>query len=937
MTTANAGAVQNALYELLPAVFRQQDIAQGYPLLALTKVFDQIRLQLAAGVSGLEQDWFIQTCPLDYVPLIGALLGLQIARPVRPEHRALVADTLGFRRRKGIAAALPRLVRDSSGWYSLYAPGVATPWASRPLGDAPAPAGEQAGILRVWRLPVFAMVGATPAPAAAANFYHFNPWGMDQGLFNLPNTPLDWVAAPPVTALPAAITTAMLAADLARYDAIWPDPGTGLPNSLLYGPARGLVIRTQTSSTPWTALLPGQIRAMRLSGTALVAPDYPVLQGSAMTLAGITAVTSDLTITFGDAKAALSVAVPAAPGMAQLVMLLQNAIASATITPGTRVSAAAVKALAVGAVGTALAIVPGQAASEPLAIAPTQPGGPDPLLLAGSSLVGIAAATLPLTPQLIGLLTGAPPDSLMTFTAPAGQVLNVPLPLTLATPTAAAAAQAFAAALPTCFVCAAGDQVVIVPPPAQPVAPPLPTAPARALGLVPAVAIDPERGLFNWPSAWGPAGTLSVDYGLAMPGAIGGIGVRPSLPTLPSGAVDSADGGAPAWLEQQLGAWAQSKAAVTMLTLQGSVTRGIASQQIAPTSGQSLWIVGAAGSQPYVVTASPGTLSLLGPPPPAVPSPRTQPGTVAWSGIALAASIALPGGDIDLVLRDTTLYPGASAPALTTPPPAAGSTAPVVAAGSAMLSMERCILGPIDLPALSGDIAIDSSVLCALPAPDRLRKVLVLPDTMSARFTRLTLIGAGTIAGKLQALDSLFDGILACAGDAQFTNCYVRDLQYAPGGDSGMGDAAAAAPATVARCGTCGKARSIRLVNGLLQQVFIAPAMFCRCEVESGTEVRNCVSCTDPACAGTCPLRAAGQSWEPMLEPPRFVEPNVYPLPNFARLSDDNPATILAGASNHDELGAYNLAAPTSRLVALEAALRAGLLPGTQLEQRFES
>ena len=104
MTAAPEGPNENALYELLPTVFRQRDIAQGYPLLALTKVFDHIRDRLAADISDLEQDWFIATCPLDYVPLIGALLGVEIAKPVRPEHRALVADTLAFRRRKGTAA-----------------------------------------------------------------------------------------------------------------------------------------------------------------------------------------------------------------------------------------------------------------------------------------------------------------------------------------------------------------------------------------------------------------------------------------------------------------------------------------------------------------------------------------------------------------------------------------------------------------------------------------------------------------------------------------------------------------------------------------------------------------------------------------------------------------------------------------------------------------
>ncbi|HEU0084758.1 MAG TPA: hypothetical protein VFQ87_18035, partial [Bradyrhizobium sp.] len=337
MTESTSGPIENVLYELLPAVFRQQDIPQGYPLLALTKVFDHIRHQLAEGIDKLEQDWFIQTCPLDYVPLIGELLGLHIARPVRPEHRALVADTLAFRRRKGIAAALPKLVRDTTGWYSLYSVCARTPGAAWPLPDAHAEPGKgTAGLLRVWQLPVFAVIGATPASsAAAAHYYHFNPLGMDQPLFNLPGTPLDWVAAPPITALPVRLALTMLAADLARYDALWPDSSTGPASSLLYGPARGLVIRsTVGSSQDWTALRPGSIRAMSLAGYPLVAPDYPVVEGGTIDLASITAVTSALTITFGDATARLTVEVPATPTMPELVTLLQNAIASATITPG---------------------------------------------------------------------------------------------------------------------------------------------------------------------------------------------------------------------------------------------------------------------------------------------------------------------------------------------------------------------------------------------------------------------------------------------------------------------------------------------------------------------------------------------------------------------------------------------------------------------------
>lgn len=929
MTNSTDVTNENTLYELLPEVFRQQDIAQGYPLLALTKVFDHIRVQLAAGISELEQDWFIETCPLDYVPLLGGLLGVEIAKPVRPEQRALVADTLGFRRRKGIAAALPKLVRGSSGWYSLYSPGVETPWQAWPLGDA-TPVPEPAGLLRIWRLPAFAVVGATPASTVGTNFYSFNPLGMNQPLFNLPSTPLDWVAVPPVTALPVPLATAMLATDLARYDEMWPDPSEGPPNSLLYGPARGLVIRSKADNEPWVALQPGKIRAMSLAGLPPVAPDYPVIQGGPIDLATISTGTCDLKITFGDATATLSADVPATPTMNGLVTLLQNAIENATIVAGKRVNQAAVKALKVGAVGATLVIVPGQSASEPLAIGPASSGGANPLQLAGAARLGIAAATLPLTPPLIGMLTEAPTDSVMTFTAPSAAVLNVPLPIALDQPTAAAVAQAFAAALQTCFVCDASDQVVIVPPPAPRGSSVPATPPAPALGLVAVAAIDPERGLFSWPTAWGPAGTLSVDYGMAMPGPIGGIGLRPS-PSAPARALALNDGGNPAWLEQQLGAWRQSTAACTVQTLEGSATRTIASQQLAPLAGQSLWIVGAAGSQPCVVIDSPGALSLLGPAPPSDPLSRAIPGTIGISGVTLAGSIALLGGDIDLTLLDTTLYPGEASPALT-------AIAQQPLTGTATLTLNRCILGPADLTSASGQIEIADSILVALPVPDPAAAVLNLPATISAKFLRLTLIGGSEVAGTLKATDSLFDGLLAVSGKVNLTNCYVRDLQYPATGNRHASEVGTATPASVTRCGTCGKVLRIRLIKVLLRQIaFPNGTDFCSCTDASEGETRSCATCQDPACAENCPLRARGQSWEPMQEAPQFVEPNAYPLPNLARLSEKNSRQILSGASNHDVLGAYNLSVPTTRLNQFEAALREALLVGVQLDQRFES
>ena len=787
-------------------------------------------------------------------------------------------------------------------------------------------------LLRVWRLPVFAVIDATPILAAGTNFYFFNALGMDQPLFNVPNTPLDWVAAAPVTALPVPLTTAMLAADLARYDTMWPGASEGPPNSLLYGPARGLVIRTQKDqSSPWIALQPDQLQAMSLAGHLPIAPDYPVLQGGSIDLTMITRATSDLTITFGDATAALSVDVPAKPTMSDLVKLLQAAIENSTIHPGVQVTAAAVKALKVGAVGSVLVIVPTMSGAEPLSIAPVK-GSTDPLRLDGAARLGLAAATLPLTPQLIGLLTGAPAKSVMTFTAPAGQVLHVPLPLDLSAPTPAAVAAAFAAALPTCFVCDAGDQVVIVPPPAAPVSPAAATAPALALGLVPVLAIDPELGRFAWPTALGDAGAFSVDYGMAMPGAIGGIGWR-SPPPLPPNPVLLDDGGSPGWLQAQLAVWTQSKAPCTELMLQGSVTRAIASQQLSPASGQSLWIVGAAGSQPCVVASAPGTLSLLGP----ASSANGGPGAIGMSGLTLEASIAFVGGAIDLTLLDTTLYPGAAPPALAVPsPPDSPTPPPSPTPVVATIDLQRCVLGPIDLArAASGSIKIDSSVLSALPQPDVSLQVLTMPDAVSAEFSRLTLIGGAAAAGTLHASDSLFDGVLACSGDVCLNHCYVRDLQHPP---VAAADAAAAAPsAIVSRCATCGKVRSVRLMQCMVWQLALTPDDLCSCKDASKTEQRDCATCTDLVCAQTCPLRASGQLWVPIKRPPNFVEPNRYPLPNFARLSSDNSKKILTGAGNRDVLGSYNLAVPSARSAEFEAALRSALLPGVQLDRKFET
>ena len=164
-----------------------------------------------------------------------------------------------------------------------------------------------------------------------------------------------------------------------------------------------------------------------------------------------------------------------------------------------------------------------------------------------------------------------------------------------------------------------------------------------------------------------------------------------------------------------------------------------------------------------------------------------------------------------------------------------------------------------------------------------------MPDAVSAEFSRLTLIGGASAVATLHASDSLFDGVLACSGDVYLNHCYVRDLQHPPVAE---GDAAAAPSAIVSRCATCGKARSVRLMQCMVWQLALTSDDLCSCKDASKTEPRDCATCTDLVCAQTCPLRASGQLWVPIKRPPNFDEPNRYPLPNFARLSSDNSKKI---------------------------------------------
>lgn len=109
------------LFDLLPAIYRIRDAERGGPLQALLSVVaDQIAV-LEEDLQQLEDDQFIETCAEWVVPYIGDLIGFRGLHGVVPKvvsARAEVANTIGYRRRKGTAAMLEQLAHDVTGWHA---------------------------------------------------------------------------------------------------------------------------------------------------------------------------------------------------------------------------------------------------------------------------------------------------------------------------------------------------------------------------------------------------------------------------------------------------------------------------------------------------------------------------------------------------------------------------------------------------------------------------------------------------------------------------------------------------------------------------------------------------------------------------------------------------------------------------------------------------
>jgi hypothetical protein len=117
--------VRSGLFNLLPAVYRLRDAQLAAspdemgPLQSLLSIVEEQIAILEDNIAALYDDLFIETCAPWVVPYIGNLIGYQQINNIPAavaSPRAEVANTIGFRRRKGTVPVFEQLARDATGW-----------------------------------------------------------------------------------------------------------------------------------------------------------------------------------------------------------------------------------------------------------------------------------------------------------------------------------------------------------------------------------------------------------------------------------------------------------------------------------------------------------------------------------------------------------------------------------------------------------------------------------------------------------------------------------------------------------------------------------------------------------------------------------------------------------------------------------------------------
>ena len=244
----------DTLYDLLPQYLRLRDTREGGPLRALVGVLAAQAELFDENLAQLYDDLFIETCADWVAPYIGTLLGVRSLQSAGDavSPRAEVANTIGYRRRKGTALVLEQLARDVTGWptraVEFYDRLATTQFlnATRPgnlsfafvRGAPRCPVGgpvfdttprtvevrritsgggrwnlPNVGLF-VWRLAPHSVTGGVAAPGPDPASFLAHPAGVDAPLIQLPDEETEWTQLAAPRQLPLPITRRVLAEDL---------------------------------------------------------------------------------------------------------------------------------------------------------------------------------------------------------------------------------------------------------------------------------------------------------------------------------------------------------------------------------------------------------------------------------------------------------------------------------------------------------------------------------------------------------------------------------------------------------------------------------------------------------------------------------------------------------------------------------------------------
>jgi hypothetical protein len=270
------------LYNLLPVIYRLRDAEQGEPLRALLSIINSEFSNVEADITGLYENWFIESSDEWVVPYIGDLLGVRGLNTIQTSafsQRAYVGNTLFYRRRKGTAYVLAVLAKDVTGWpahvvefFELLQTtqyiNHLRPFNTSPdlrdtnrlnLLDGPFDSLPHTADVRhiynrrgkhnirnigifLWRLQNYPLLNVAARQATAPHDYgyHFSPLGNPAPLFNAPTSLSSNHGGVGEQSVPGPIRPLDFYRDLKAYQDLYGGAANPPDNSRYYGPQRSL-------------------------------------------------------------------------------------------------------------------------------------------------------------------------------------------------------------------------------------------------------------------------------------------------------------------------------------------------------------------------------------------------------------------------------------------------------------------------------------------------------------------------------------------------------------------------------------------------------------------------------------------------------------------------------------------------------------------------